>query len=219
MATVEGGDELPVGNKTVLLGMSERTSRRGISQLAAALFERGAAERVADAAMPKPRAEMHLDTVFTFADRDCVPLYPEIVNGIEASAYGPFDQPGGGELRKEDKPFVDVVAEALNLPKLQVVGTGGNGYVPGTHPLGQRRAPGVCVAGRGLRLRPQHVDQHAAAQGGHRSRHDRRQRVRPRTWRRPLHDLPNHPRRRRPLTRPPVAPTPVRWRSGRSTAR
>ena len=45
-ATVEGGDVMPVGNGVVLIGMSERTSRQGISQLAAALFAKGAAERV-----------------------------------------------------------------------------------------------------------------------------------------------------------------------------
>ncbi|HEX5200368.1 MAG TPA: arginine deiminase family protein, partial [Actinoplanes sp.] len=70
MATFEGGDVMPVGNGVVLMGMSERTSRQGITQLAAALFANGAANRVIVAGMPKLRAAMHLDTVFTFADRD-----------------------------------------------------------------------------------------------------------------------------------------------------
>uniref|UniRef100_UPI000255B6A2 arginine deiminase family protein n=1 Tax=Microbulbifer agarilyticus TaxID=260552 RepID=UPI000255B6A2 len=51
LATVEGGDVMPVGNGVVLIGMSERTSRQGISQLATALFEKGAAEQVIVAAM------------------------------------------------------------------------------------------------------------------------------------------------------------------------
>ena len=80
LATLEGGDVMPIGKGNVLIGMSERTSRQAISQLAAALFEKGAAERVIVAAMPKLRAAMHLDTVFTFADRDCVLIYPDIVN-------------------------------------------------------------------------------------------------------------------------------------------
>jgi len=129
MATLEGGDVMPIGNKTVLVGMSERSSRQGISQMAAALFEQGAAERVVVAAMPKLRAAMHLDTVFTFADRDCVLLYPDIVYNIEAFSYRPSDKPGGVELTKEAKPFIDVVAGALNLDKLRVVETGGNDYM------------------------------------------------------------------------------------------
>ena len=45
-ATFEGGDIMPVGNGVVLMGMSERTSRQAITQVAAALFAQGAAERV-----------------------------------------------------------------------------------------------------------------------------------------------------------------------------
>jgi len=129
MATLEGGDVMPIGNKTVLVGMSERSSRQGISQMAAALFEKDAAERVIVAAMPKLRAAMHLDTVLTFADRDCVLLYPDIVYGIDAFSYRPSDKPGGVELRKEEKPFLEVVADALNLPKLRVIETGGTDYM------------------------------------------------------------------------------------------
>jgi len=129
LATVEGGDVMPIGNRTVLIGMSERTSRQGISQLAKALFDQGVVDRVIVAAMPKLRAAMHLDTVFTFADRDAVLLYPDIVNGIEAFSYYPSDQPGGLELRRDQGSFVDVVAGALGLKSLRVVETGGNAYV------------------------------------------------------------------------------------------
>ena len=129
MATLEGGDVMPIGKGNVLIGMSERTSRQAISQLAASLFKRGAAERVIVAAMPKLRAAMHLDTVFTFADRDCVLMYPDIVNTITAYSYRPASTPSGVELRKDDKPFVDVVAESLGLKKMRVVETGGNAYM------------------------------------------------------------------------------------------
>lgn len=129
LATLEGGDVMPIGNKTVLVGMSERSSRQAISQLAKALFARGAAERVVVAAMPKKRAAMHLDTIFTFADRDCVLLYPDIVHDITAFSYRPGDGHSGLELHREEKPFVEVVANALNLPALRVVETGGNAYV------------------------------------------------------------------------------------------
>jgi len=129
LATLEGGDVMPIGKGAVLIGMSERTSRQAIGQLAATLFEKDAAERVIVAAMPKLRAAMHLDTIFTFADRDCVLLYPDLVYNIAAFSYRPSEKPNAIELRKEEKPFVDVVAEALGLKKLRVVETGGNAYV------------------------------------------------------------------------------------------
>ncbi|PSH57464.1 arginine deiminase [Phyllobacterium sophorae] len=129
LATLEGGDVMPIGKGNVLIGMSERTSRQAISQLAATLFEKGAAERVIVAAMPKLRAAMHLDTVFTFADRDCVLLYPDIVDGIDAFSYRPGEKPGTVELHRDKGTFVETVRDALGLKQLRVVETGGNAYV------------------------------------------------------------------------------------------
>jgi arginine deiminase len=129
LATFEGGDIMPVGNGVVLMGMSERTSRQAITQVAVALFEHGAAERVVVAGMPKLRAAMHLDTVFTFADRDIVTLYANIVDGIHAFSLRPSDRPPGVEVTDEGaRKFVEVVAEALGLPELQVIETGGDVY-------------------------------------------------------------------------------------------
>ncbi len=128
LATLEGGDVMPIGKGNVLIGMSERTSRQAISQLAATLFKKGAAERVIVAAMPKIRAAMHLDTVFTFADRDCVLVAPDFMRQTTTFSYRPSSHPSGVELHAENKPFVDVVAEALGLKKMRVVEAGGTDY-------------------------------------------------------------------------------------------
>jgi arginine deiminase len=119
---------MPIGKGNVLIGMSERTSLQAISQLAATLFAKGAAERVIVAAMPKIRAAMHLDTVFTFADRDCVLLAPDFMNQTRTYSYRPSNHPSGVELHAEKKPFVDVVAQALGFKKLRVVEAGGSDY-------------------------------------------------------------------------------------------
>ncbi len=128
LATLEGGDVMPIGKGIVLIGMSERTSRQAISQLAATLFKKGAAERVIVAAMPKIRAAMHLDTVFTFADRDCVLLAPDFMNQTRTYSYRPGKGPDGIELHAENKSFVDVVTQALGLKKMRVVEAGGTAY-------------------------------------------------------------------------------------------
>jgi arginine deiminase len=126
MATLEGGDVMPIGRECVLIGMSERTSRQAISQLAGTLFAKGGAKRVIIAAMPKLRAAMHLDTVFTFADRDCVMIYPDIARRIECFSYRP-DGNGGVELHR-DGMLLDTVTEALGLKELRVIETAGNDY-------------------------------------------------------------------------------------------
>ncbi len=128
LATLEGGDVMPIGKGVVLIGMSERTSRQAITQLAASLFAKGGAQRVIVAGMPKLRAAMHLDTIFTFCDRDMVTLFPDIVNKMVTFSLYPSDKPPGYELTKESQSFVKVVASSLGLKKLRVVETGGNHY-------------------------------------------------------------------------------------------
>jgi arginine deiminase len=129
LATLEGGDVMPIGKGNVLIGMSERTSRQAISQLALTLFERGGAERVIVGAMPKLRAAMHIDTVFTFADRDCVLTYPDIVNKIECFSYRPGSKEGTLDLRKDDGGLTETMRKALGLSKIRVVETGGTDYM------------------------------------------------------------------------------------------
>jgi arginine deiminase len=126
-ATLEGGDVLVPGNGVVLIGMSERSSRQAITQVAAALFEQGAAEQVIVAGMPKLRSAMHLDTVFTFADRDVATAYPDIVDGIHTFTLRPSDT-ADVDVTEEPRPFVDVVASALGLKELRIVEIGGTAY-------------------------------------------------------------------------------------------
>ncbi len=129
LATLEGGDVMPIGKGVVLIGMGERSSRQAIGQLAQSLFRQGAAERVIVAGLPRSRSAMHLDTVFSFCDRDLVTVYPEVVNGIVAFSLRPDEsKPGGIDLRREGAGFLQVVAEALGLPALRVVETGGDSY-------------------------------------------------------------------------------------------
>jgi arginine deiminase len=126
-ASMEGGDVMPIGKGIVLIGMGERTTRQAIGQVARELFRHGAATRVIACQMPKSRAAMHLDTVFTFLDRDAVTVFRDVVDQIRCySVYPTVD--GGSEVRKEEKHLLEVVKEALELPELRVVGTGGNSF-------------------------------------------------------------------------------------------
>ena len=127
LASLEGGDVQPIGNGTVLIGLSERTQGRMIEQIAKNLFAKGAAERVIAAVMTKDRAHMHLDTVFTFLDRDKVTAFPAVVNQIRAISLRPGKKAGDFHVTTE-KDFLSAVADALKVKKLTVVQTGGDQY-------------------------------------------------------------------------------------------
>jgi len=107
--------------------MSERSSRQAITQVAASLFAAGAADQVIVAGMPKLRSAMHLDTIFTFADRDCVTIYPDIVHHIDTFTLRPDDGALGLEVTVESRPFLEVVQSALGT-ELRTIDTGGNVY-------------------------------------------------------------------------------------------
>ena len=128
-ASLEGGDVMPIGKGVVLIGMGERTSRQAIGQLAQNLFQNKAVERVIVAGLPKSRAAMHLDTVFSFCNHDLVTIFPEVVNQIVAFSLYPDESRNGGiAVVQEEGSFVDVVGKALGLKKLRVVETGGNAF-------------------------------------------------------------------------------------------
>lgn len=126
-SSLEGGDVMPIGNNTVLIGMSERTQARMIEQIAKNLFAKGAAERVIAAVMTKDRAHMHLDTVFTFLDRDKVTVFPNVVNKISAISLRPGKKEGDFHVTVE-KDFLSAVADAMKVKQLTVVETGGDQF-------------------------------------------------------------------------------------------
>ncbi|HYB08948.1 MAG TPA: arginine deiminase family protein, partial [Alphaproteobacteria bacterium] len=127
-ASMEGGDVMPVGKGVVLVGMGERTNHQSVGQVAHALFKHNAVTRLIACVMPKSRAAMHLDTVFSFCDRDVCTVFREVVDQIRCYSIYSSNHPGGIEVRDEKKPLLDVVRDALGLKDLRVVETGGNAW-------------------------------------------------------------------------------------------
>ena len=126
-ATIEGGDMMPVGDGVVLVGQGERSNARAVSILAQNLFAAGAARLVIGARMPRTRAAMHLDTVFTFCDRHVATLYEPVVSEIVPILYRP-DGDGGVSAEVSDRSFIDELKDALGLTDLTLVTTGGDEF-------------------------------------------------------------------------------------------
>jgi arginine deiminase len=125
-ATIEGGDVMPIGGGTVLVGMGERTTPQAVECLAQSLFSGGGAERVIAAAFPRARSAMHLDTVFTMLDHDKVTCFPEAVETFRTWSLRPGDAGGTIDVH-EEKSFLDAVSNALGV-SLTTIPTGGDSY-------------------------------------------------------------------------------------------
>ncbi len=126
--SLEGGDIMPIGKGTVLIGMGERSSRQAISKVAKNLFAAGAAERVIIAVLPRSRAAMHLDTVFTFCNTDVLTAFTPVIDNSKAISLRPDEKaPSGMAVEVESKGLVEVVGDALGVT-FTVVETAGDMY-------------------------------------------------------------------------------------------
>ncbi len=149
-ASMEGGDILIPGRKTVIAGLSERTTPGMIENLAAALFEKQAAERIIACRMNRDRAHMHLDTVFTMLGNDSATIYPDILEKTDVWSITPGEGEGIFSVLKE-KGLVAAVEDALDIDRMNIIPTGGDRYEAqreqwddGNNVLAIR--PGVVVA-------------------------------------------------------------------------
>ena len=100
--TLEGGDVVVVNREIVLIGLSERTNRRGVEVLAEYLrLEETPFRHLILVELPAKRSYMHLDTVFTLIDRNT------------SLAYLPVIEPGGAE--SAHVYYVDLYAQELTF--------------------------------------------------------------------------------------------------------
>ncbi len=149
--TFEGGDLLVASPKLVLLGHSERTSFGAVMEIARQLLYHTPVEHVLVVDVPKQRASMHLDTVFTFCDYDVCVYFPPI---IREDLYNVMHLTTGEDplhLRSEVYPCLYVALNELLDRELTYIPCGGE------DPLNQAReqwtdganlfavAPGVVV--------------------------------------------------------------------------
>jgi len=126
-ASLEGGDLMVIGNKTVLVGMGERSTGRMVEHIARSLFDSGAAERVIACRMQVDRSYMHVDTVFSLVDRDAATLYEPVVDAMTVYSIRPGERQDAFDIT-EEKGLVPAVADALGVKKLRTIPTGGDPF-------------------------------------------------------------------------------------------
>lgn len=83
IASIEGGDILVLNSKVIAIGISARTDAAAIEKFAERiLYSDEGFETVLAFDIPKKRAFMHLDTVFTMVDYDKFTIHPEVEGNL-----------------------------------------------------------------------------------------------------------------------------------------
>ncbi|MCM3735813.1 arginine deiminase [Bacillus cytotoxicus] len=125
---IEGGDELILNEETIAIGVSARSSAKAIERLAKNLFSRQKKiKKVVAIEIPKCRAFMHLDTVFTMVDYDKFTIHPAI-QGPEGNMNIYILEKGESEevLKITHRTsLTDALKEVLGLSELVLIPCGG----------------------------------------------------------------------------------------------
>jgi len=106
--TIEGGDLLVVREDLVVIGYSERTSVAGIDRLMRAIASQGPVTDFIVVEIPKTRATIHLDMIFTIVDRDRCVVFPPLITGNQRSRA--FHCRFGKSERARIEEYPDVLA-------------------------------------------------------------------------------------------------------------
>ena len=126
--SIEGGDVLVLSRDLVAIGYSERTSLAGIEDFAKNLLTNSGFRKVLVFDIPKCRAFMHLDTVFTMVDYDKFTIHPEIEGPL---AVYEVTMGAGGHLQfnsmKEE--LHKILALELKLPAVELIRCGGDDII------------------------------------------------------------------------------------------
>jgi arginine deiminase len=107
--TLEGGDVLVARRDLLLVGASERTNKAGIIELANSLkASKSGIKWIIVVELPRQRSFMHLDTVFTFINKDECLIYPPVVlpRGSQAASVSLIELSKKAITFKEQKSLL-----------------------------------------------------------------------------------------------------------------
>lgn len=129
---IEGGDVFNIDEKTLFVGISQRTQADAIQNLAQNLFfetEGNKVERIFALNIPVSRAFMHLDTVFTMIDHDAFTYHPGITGTLQIFELRP-DYDNQKTIIEEHKGQLDeILANILGIEKVRLYPCGGGDLI------------------------------------------------------------------------------------------
>lgn len=123
--SIEGGDILILNKETVAVGLSARTTAPAIERFAENMLNKSTFKKVLVFDIPKKRAFMHLDTVFTMVDYDKFTIHPEIEGPLQLFEIT-LDKDGKAHFSSVTDSLDHILRKILNLPAVQLIRCGGD---------------------------------------------------------------------------------------------
>ena len=143
--SIEGGDVLVLSKEIVAIGFSQRTTLAGIECFAENLLKNSEFKKVLVFDIPKCRAFMHLDTVFTMVYYDKFTIHPEIEGplGVYEITLGADGQLKYNAMMDE---LANILALELKLPAVDLIRCGGGDLIAAQREQWNDGSNTLCIA-------------------------------------------------------------------------
>ena len=124
-ASIEGGDVLVLSKDIVAIGLSQRTTAGSIERFAENLLKDSSFKKILVFDIPKSRAFMHLDTVFTMVDYDKFTIHPEIEGPLQIYEIT-LNPDGKAHFESIQGELENILCSELKLPAVELIRCGGD---------------------------------------------------------------------------------------------
>lgn len=128
--SIEGGDILNISDEVLAVGISQRTTPEAIERLANEIFfntEGNKINTILAFNIPKTRAYMHLDTVFTQVDYNKFTVHPQISGTLEIYELTKGD--GKVNINKVNMELDKILGKHMHRDDIVLIPCGGGDYV------------------------------------------------------------------------------------------
>lgn len=144
---IEGGDVLNLNESTLAIGISQRTNPDAIERTAKRIFadENSLIRTIYAFHIPKSRAFMHLDTVFTQIDYDKFTYHPAILGTLQVFKLTP-GKDGQVEIEEINDTLQHVLEKALNLDHVELIPCGGGDMIAAAREQWNDGSNTLCIA-------------------------------------------------------------------------
>ena len=144
---IEGGDVLNINEKTLAVGISQRTQAAAIDVMAQNIFwnSDSKVERILAFDIPVSRAFMHLDTVFTQIDVDKFTIHPAIMGTLRVYELTAGKNPGDVNIRLIEDTLEHVLEDATGVDQVKLIPCGGGDPIAASREQWNDGSNTLCV--------------------------------------------------------------------------
>lgn len=143
--SIEGGDVLVLSKDIVAVGLSQRTTISGLEHFARNLLQGSGFKKVLAFDIPKSRAFMHLDTVFTMVDYDKFTIHPEIEGPLGVYEIS-LDAKGELKFNALKDELHKILALELKVPAVDLIRCGGGDLLAAQREQWNDGSNTLCIA-------------------------------------------------------------------------